>query len=304
MIVEMDRANAYFGIRAFANPILGHPRSSTEWKHARSQISSNNPNILPPLILKSVINPSLFFVEPIGYFAGNIENSQMFGGPLQVSPEPEDFTYHFLFCPICEGTNDFVITTSDNVNVGFLTLGHVSVRSAVTSKNNTKCFSTHLTAISKQFTLAELTHLCDGWEVLSIKFSSKNVTVLSGGTSFAVNFESSFLWCLPEDINMKTLQSAIINRDVMYGNPTAVVVPGNPPPKVLYGSTPPTYLGSYNGASLPLALSKEDWEKINKENEKLVSNQGRSTCFKCGGLTKKVDSGMFSVWDICPKCGV
>lgn len=34
------------------------------------------------------------------------------------------------------------------------------------------------------------------------------------------------------------------------------------------------------------------------------TNQGRDTCFKCGTKTVKVDTGMFSVYDICPKCKV
>lgn len=34
------------------------------------------------------------------------------------------------------------------------------------------------------------------------------------------------------------------------------------------------------------------------------SNQGREYCFKCGTKTKKVSTGMFSVYDICPNCKI
>jgi len=34
------------------------------------------------------------------------------------------------------------------------------------------------------------------------------------------------------------------------------------------------------------------------------TNQGRDTCYKCGSKTVKVDTGMFSLYDICPKCKV
>ena len=36
----------------------------------------------------------------------------------------------------------------------------------------------------------------------------------------------------------------------------------------------------------------------------VMSNQGRSTCFKCGAKTIQVSTGMFTVFDICPVCKI
>ena len=39
-------------------------------------------------------------------------------------------------------------------------------------------------------------------------------------------------------------------------------------------------------------------------DDKPRSNQGREHCYICGIKTVKVDTGMFSTYDICPKCKV
>jgi len=47
---------------------------------------------------------------------------------------------------------------------------------------------------------------------------------------------------------------------------------------------------------------QQGWKKEKKDPE--ATNQGRETCWKCGGRTKKVDSGMFTIYDVCPKCKI
>jgi hypothetical protein len=49
------------------------------------------------------------------------------------------------------------------------------------------------------------------------------------------------------------------------------------------------------------AIKKNSSEPKTKE---VHSNQGRERCYKCGTKTVKVDTGMFSVYDICPKCRI
>jgi hypothetical protein len=39
------------------------------------------------------------------------------------------------------------------------------------------------------------------------------------------------------------------------------------------------------------------------ENKEVTNNEGREYCFKCGGKTKKIDTG-FSHYTICPKCKI
>jgi len=34
------------------------------------------------------------------------------------------------------------------------------------------------------------------------------------------------------------------------------------------------------------------------------NNQGRTTCYKCNTPTVKVSTGMFTVYDVCPKCKI
>lgn len=48
---------------------------------------------------------------------------------------------------------------------------------------------------------------------------------------------------------------------------------------------------------------QQGWKK-EKKADKEVGNQGRETCWKCGTKTVKVDSGMFTVYDVCPKCKI
>jgi len=45
------------------------------------------------------------------------------------------------------------------------------------------------------------------------------------------------------------------------------------------------------------------WKK-DENKEEGQTNQGRETCFKCGAKTVKVDTGMFSMYDVCPKCKI
>ena len=41
------------------------------------------------------------------------------------------------------------------------------------------------------------------------------------------------------------------------------------------------------------------------DSEKVLeNNQGRERCFKCNTLTVKVASGMYTVYDVCPKCKI
>ena len=47
-----------------------------------------------------------------------------------------------------------------------------------------------------------------------------------------------------------------------------------------------------------------DCKKKCTECVEIKSNQGRDTCYKCGGKTKKIASGMFSTYDVCPRCKV
>jgi len=38
--------------------------------------------------------------------------------------------------------------------------------------------------------------------------------------------------------------------------------------------------------------------------DKEKTNQGNERCYKCGTKTVKVDSGMYTVYDVCPKCRI
>lgn len=58
----------------------------------------------------------------------------------------------------------------------------------------------------------------------------------------------------------------------------------------------------------------EAWNKITlskycnasqaNTSQVVMSNQGRSTCFRCNTKTVKISTGMFTVFDICPVCKI
>jgi len=52
------------------------------------------------------------------------------------------------------------------------------------------------------------------------------------------------------------------------------------------------------------ALRKEMFAFAGSLDEKPQNNQGRESCFHCGTQTQKVDTGMFSLYDVCPKCKI
>ena len=52
------------------------------------------------------------------------------------------------------------------------------------------------------------------------------------------------------------------------------------------------------------ALRKELFTFTDSLDVQPKNNQGRAICFQCGTQTQKVDTGMFSLYDVCPKCKI
>ena len=59
---------------------------------------------------------------------------------------------------------------------------------------------------------------------------------------------------------------------------------------------------SYVNGGYSIYISDDDEQK--EEGDKLINNQGRDHCYKCGARTVKVETGMFTIYDICPKCKI
>ena len=49
------------------------------------------------------------------------------------------------------------------------------------------------------------------------------------------------------------------------------------------------------------AIKKKRFSPAPKEEQ---TNQGRAHCYRCGTKTVKVDSGMYTIFDVCPQCKI
>ncbi len=57
-------------------------------------------------------------------------------------------------------------------------------------------------------------------------------------------------------------------------------------------------------AEIDEALKKDMFTFTDATSDQPKNNQGRERCFQCGTRTRKVDTGMFTVYDVCPKCKI